>query len=128
MVDEDEGGEDDPVELVDQAQIRSSILHEAVVGIEDEEKTETNIEEHGIHVHISRGEPSLGGKMKGWADGIKNQSLVAQECTWMSTPQTKSRLPESSTARASQLLARKAIGLQTAEKEYIQNWICNTRT
>ena len=59
MVDQDEGGEDDPVELVDQAQIRSSILHQAVVGVEDKESTEKHVEEHGRHVHISCSEPSL---------------------------------------------------------------------
>ena len=68
MVDQDEGGEDDPVELVDQAEIRSSILHQAVVRVENEENTKTNVEKHGIHVHISCGEPSLGGKVKGQAE------------------------------------------------------------
>ena len=61
MVDQDEGGEDDPVELVDQAEIRSSILHQAVVRVEDKENTEKDGEEHGIHVHIGRGKPSLSG-------------------------------------------------------------------
>ena len=59
MVDQDEGGEDDPVELVHQAEIRLSILHQAVVRVKDEENTEKDGEEHGIHVHISCGEPSL---------------------------------------------------------------------
>ena len=64
MVDQDEGGEDDPVELVDQAQIRSSILHQAVVRVEDEESTEKHVEEHGRHVHISRCEPSLNDRVE----------------------------------------------------------------
>ena len=64
MVDQDEGGEDDPVELVHQAEIRLSILHQAVVRVEDEEETEKEGEEHGIHVHISRGKPSLSEQMK----------------------------------------------------------------
>ena len=70
MVDQDEGGEDDPVELVDQTEIRSSILHEAVVREEDEEQTEKDGEEHGIHVHIGRGEPSLS---DGWTERMKGQ-------------------------------------------------------
>ena len=60
VVDQDEGGEDDPVELVDEPQIWLSVLHQAVVGVEDEESTEENVEEHGSHVHISRSEPCLG--------------------------------------------------------------------
>ena len=49
-----------PVELVNQPDIWLSILDQAVVGEEDEEGAENNVEAHGIHVHISRGEPSLG--------------------------------------------------------------------
>ena len=72
MVDQDEGGEDDPVELVDQAQIRSSILHQAVVGVEDKESSEKHVEEHGRHVHISSGEPSLSDR---WINGWKDETL-----------------------------------------------------
>ena len=69
MVDQDEGGEDDPVELVDQPEIRSSVLNQTVVGVEDKESSEKHVEEHGRHVHISSGEPSLSdGWMKGWKD------------------------------------------------------------
>ena len=59
MVDQDEGGEDDPVELVDEPQIWLSVLHQAVVGVEDEESTERDAGGHGSHVHISRRETSL---------------------------------------------------------------------
>ena len=69
MEDEDEEGEDDPVELVDQPEIWSSVLHQAEVGEEDEESTEENVEAHDIHVHISRGEPSL-------SCGLKYESQI----------------------------------------------------
>ena len=59
MVDQDKGGEDDPVELVDQPEIRSSVLNQAVVRVEDKESSEKHVEEHGRHVHISCSEPSL---------------------------------------------------------------------
>ena len=83
MVDQDEGGEDDPVELVDQPEIWASVLHQAVVGVEDEEGTEKYVEEHGRHVHISRSEPSLN---DGLAEGWKDEKM---ECTWIRTPQKK---------------------------------------
>ena len=78
MVDQDEGGEDDPVELVDQPEIRSSVLNQTVVGVEDKESSEKHVEEHGRHVHISSGKPSLSdgwtnmaGRMKGgYPEGI----------------------------------------------------------
>ena len=47
---------------------------------------------------------------------VKEEGADGDGVTWMRSPQKKSRLPESSTGRASQLLARNAIGLQTAEK------------
>ena len=53
MEDEDEGGEDDPVELVDQPEIRASVLQQAEVGEKDEERTEKNVEGHDIHVHCT---------------------------------------------------------------------------
>ena len=59
MVDQDEGGEDDPVELVDEPQIWLSVLHQAVVGVEDEESPEDYVEKHGVHINISGGEPCL---------------------------------------------------------------------
>ena len=80
MVDQDEGGEDDPVELVDEPQIWLSVLHQAVVGVEDEESTEENVEEHGSHVHISRGEPCLG-------EGFTY--FYRWHHTWISSPQKK---------------------------------------
>ena len=80
VVDQDEGGEDDPVELVDEPQIWLSVLHQAVVGVEDEESTEENVEEHGSHVHISRSEPCLG---EGFTYFYRWQH------TWISSPQKK---------------------------------------
>ena len=59
VVDQDKSGEDDPVELVDQAEIWSPVLHQAVVGIEDEESTERDAGGQGSHVNISRSETSL---------------------------------------------------------------------
>ena len=59
---------------------------------------------------------------------LKNnpKCAIALQCTWMSTPQKRSRLPESSTSSASQLLARKAIGLQIAGKKSIFDTnLCN---
>ena len=71
MVDQDEGGEDDPVELVDQPKIRAAILHQAIVGVEDKECSEKHVEEHGRHVHISRSEPSLN---DGWIERLKGEA------------------------------------------------------
>ena len=59
MVDQDEGGEDDPVELVDETEGWSPVLHQAIVRVEDEESPEDYVEKHGVHINISGGEPRL---------------------------------------------------------------------
>ena len=59
VVDQDEGGEDDPVELVDETEGWSPVLHQTVVGVEDEESPEDYVEKHGVHINIARGEPCL---------------------------------------------------------------------
>ena len=78
VVDQDEGGEDDPVELVDETEGWAPVLHQTVVGVEDEESPENYVEKHGVHINISGGEPCLnvGCRLKGEAD------------TWMRRPQT----------------------------------------
>ena len=65
VVDQEEGCEDEPIKLVDKAEIRSPVLHQAVVRVEDEESTEKDGMEGGICVNKNRCEPSLSEQMKG---------------------------------------------------------------
>ena len=85
MEDEDEGDEDDPVELVDQPEVRSSIFHQPVVGEDDEESTEKDVEQHGIHVHISRGEPGLSDRWEDERTG-RQKTLPEAQRTQKLTP------------------------------------------
>ena len=92
MVDQDEGGEDDPVKLVDQPEIWASVLHQAVVGVEDEEGTEKYVEEHGRHVHISCSEPSLNnGWAEGWKDGMYLDKNSTKEASVVRVFKSKSK-------------------------------------
>ena len=59
VVDQDEGAEDHPVELVHQVQVWLAVLDKAVVRVEDEEGAEGNVEQHDGHVHVSCCEPRL---------------------------------------------------------------------
>ena len=79
VVDQDEGGEDEPIKLVNKAEIRSPVLHQAVVRIKDEESTEEDGMEGGICVHKNRCEPSLSEQMKGKLQCTLQKGKMAQK-------------------------------------------------
>lgn len=59
MGDDEEGADDDPVERVEQPDIKLAVNNESLVGVENEERSKEEAEFEDVEVEKSHGVPSL---------------------------------------------------------------------